>query len=194
MKKYLIGFCFGIFVSISSVSYASDIIQVIKSSVIINLNGKDLNFLGSGYEILNYEGNNYVPIRFIAEKMDIPIAYNSEKNKIILGSKEPIGLKNLLKSELKDIEYINIVYGDGIKIRIDNIDDIQKILTKVEQITLNISKNQELKYGYLYTMYLVTKEKEIPYSSNLQINEIVFEPTPVTDELDAIIMGFKPKK
>jgi hypothetical protein len=87
MKKYLIGFLFGIAVSISSVVYASDSIQAVLYQANLIINGQAKNPEASGYHMLNYEGHAYVPLRYVAEQMNTAVSYDDSTQTITLDNR-----------------------------------------------------------------------------------------------------------
>jgi hypothetical protein len=82
MKKFVLGLTCGIIVSISSVAYASDSIKAILFPAKFLINQVSIDPKDYSYEVLNYGGRTYVPIRFVAETMNSVVNYD-EKAKLI---------------------------------------------------------------------------------------------------------------
>lgn len=105
MRKFIIGIIFGAVLSSSSIIYASDSIQALLWPVQFEINGKS-HELGD-YEVLNYKGHAYVPIRFVAEELNQGINYRNNDNTISIMS-EPNG-DNEAENKIWQIQYrINI--------------------------------------------------------------------------------------
>lgn len=84
MRKILFGFVLGAAVSLSSVAYASDSIQAFLYQAKLIINGQEKNPEASGYQMLNYEGHAYVPLRYVAEQMGTAVSYDDATKSITL--------------------------------------------------------------------------------------------------------------
>ncbi|MCR8635687.1 copper amine oxidase N-terminal domain-containing protein [Paenibacillus radicis (ex Xue et al. 2023)] len=81
MKKFVSGLIIGGIVSLSTMAYATNSLEVLSFPVNFLINGqtKELN---NGYTVFNYNGNAYVPIRFVAENMAAEVIYDEAYNRI----------------------------------------------------------------------------------------------------------------
>ncbi|MCL6458150.1 MAG: copper amine oxidase N-terminal domain-containing protein [Gorillibacterium sp.] len=84
MKKFVFGLFCGIIVSISSVAYASDSIQALLFPAKFLVNDVKVDPHDGGYEVLNYDGHTYVPIRFVAENMGSKVVYDDASKTIMI--------------------------------------------------------------------------------------------------------------
>ncbi|MCZ8518270.1 MULTISPECIES: hypothetical protein [Paenibacillus] len=194
MRKYFIGFLFGVTVSFSAAAYASETLQVLKSNVTLMYKDKDIDLKQEGFEVFNYNGNNYVSLRVIAETLKLPIWFDEFRNEIVLGSfrlDDTLELTELLNNNFEGIQSIAVQYGDGSKIEVKDQNEIHTIAEKLKQVKLKISENQEPTFGYLYSLTIKTKDAEIVYPSNLHINGDLFRANSQTKELDSLVMSLK---
>jgi hypothetical protein len=81
LKKFVLGLICGICLTAATTVYASDTIQAYLFPTKFEINGQSKE-LDSEYKVLNYNGHTYVPIRFVAECLDIGIKYSSMDNVI----------------------------------------------------------------------------------------------------------------
>ncbi|MCP1311190.1 stalk domain-containing protein [Paenibacillus tyrfis] len=194
MRKYVIGFVCGAFISMSTMVYASDSIQAFLFPVKISFNGKRMDM--SEYKVLNYENHAYVPIRFIAENVGISINYNPHLNEITLKDAPlvPIPLSTILKSDFNNITKIEVQYGDSGKvIKINDVQTIGDISSKLKEIKLSKKSDQSRSYGYLYYLTIMDGDKELTYTSTLSLEDVYYELTPLTNELDKYILALRYK-
>ena len=75
MRKYAIGFIFGIILASVSVVFAGNSITATIFPVKYVFNDKVVT-LPDGYKTLNFEGRTYVPVRFIGENLNAVITYD----------------------------------------------------------------------------------------------------------------------
>ncbi|MEK8127729.1 copper amine oxidase N-terminal domain-containing protein [Paenibacillus filicis] len=112
MKKFVMGVVLGSMLSLSTVVVASDSVQAFLFPAYFTINGQyaDTN---QDSPVLNYNGQAYVPIRFVAEQLGAFIDYN-DKDKNIIINHFPPG-----KEILTDPQYPNVhfslmdIYLDG---------------------------------------------------------------------------------
>jgi hypothetical protein len=102
MKKFILGLTCGIALTATTAAYASDTIQAYLFPAKIEINGQSKE-LPSEYKVLNYNGHAYVPIRFIAESLDLGIKYSSMDN-IISIMNEPTQIDEYAK-KIWQIQY-----------------------------------------------------------------------------------------
>src|SRR5690554_984076 len=84
MKKIIISFILGAFLSSVTVIYAADSVNAVLFPVKFDFNEVTKNPHDSGYEVLNYSNRTYVPIRYIAENMGVLIYYNEADKKVVI--------------------------------------------------------------------------------------------------------------
>ncbi|WP_187274016.1 stalk domain-containing protein [Paenibacillus sp. N3.4] len=77
MKRFILGAVFGILLSATTITYASDSIKTLLFPAKFEFNGKNTE-LGDEYKVLNYNGHAYVPIRFVTENIGATIDYDPE--------------------------------------------------------------------------------------------------------------------
>jgi hypothetical protein len=83
MKKFILGLVLGGFLSLSTAAYATNSLEVLMFPVNFLINGQQKQ-VDNGYTVFNYNGNAYVPIRFIAENMAAEVNYDEENKRIII--------------------------------------------------------------------------------------------------------------
>ncbi|WP_232696915.1 stalk domain-containing protein [Brevibacillus daliensis] len=110
MKKFILGLSFGLAIACSSVALASGSIQALLFPASIEINGSHIA-LNNNYQVLNVDGNAYVPIRFVAENLGATIDYDAESKKIFIKNK---------KLDLTDPDYKGISVGNIILTKISN--------------------------------------------------------------------------
>ncbi|WP_426448353.1 hypothetical protein ACP26L_27940 [Paenibacillus sp. S-38] len=194
MKKFVMGFLLGISISLSAVSYASDIQEVMRTNVKLLYKNAEIDLEKGPYEVFNYHGNNYVSVRLIAETLKLPIEFDELSNKILLGSyrlDESVELRELLNNDFKSVMSISIQYGDGTKTEVNDLKNVNEITQRLSELKLYISEKQENGYGYLYNLLIKTQNGDIMYPSNLNIQGDIFKSNAKTDELDSFIMSLR---
>ncbi|NEN85839.1 stalk domain-containing protein [Paenibacillus elgii] len=194
MRKYVIGFVFGTFVSMSTMVYASDAIQAFLFPVKISFNEKRMDM--SEYKVLNYENHAYVPIRFIAENIGISIDYNANLNEIALKDAPavPIPLSTILKSDFNNITKIEVKYGDsGEVVKINDAQTLSDISSKLKEIKLRKKSDQSRGFGYLYYLTISDGDNKLTYTNTLSLDDVNYELTPLTNELDKYILALRYK-
>ncbi|MBU7320955.1 stalk domain-containing protein [Paenibacillus oleatilyticus] len=194
MRKYVIGFVCGACVSMSTMVYASGAIQAFLFPVKISFNEKRMDM--SVYKVLNYENHAYVPIRFIAENIGISIDYNANLNEIALKDVPavPIPLSTILKSDFNNITKIEVKYGDsGEVVKINDAQTISDISSKLKEIKLRKKNDQSRSFGYLYYLTISDGDNKLTYTSTLSLDDVSYELTPLTNELDKYILALRYK-
>ncbi|MFC0211384.1 ankyrin repeat domain-containing protein [Paenibacillus chartarius] len=127
MKKILVGFMFGVSLTATTAAYASDAIQAFVFPAKILINGKEKS-LDPQYQLLNVNGHAYVPIRYIAENTGISIAYDDNRQSILLA----YGNTAITDKNNTSIAVANLLAAPF---------DVQMNSTKVTgQLTLNASE------------------------------------------------------
>ncbi|UKS23941.1 copper amine oxidase N-terminal domain-containing protein [Paenibacillus sp. HWE-109] len=112
MKKFIMGVIVGGAVSLSTVAAASDSIQAFLFPAFFTINDQSVD-MDKESPILNYNGQAYVPVRFMAEQLGAYVDYNEESKQII------VNYFPSNKSVLTDSKYTNVhfslidVYLDG---------------------------------------------------------------------------------
>lgn len=81
MKKFMLGLLCGIGLAISTAAAASDEVRAVLFPVTFEFDGKAQE-LDARYQVLNYEGNTYVPIRFVAENLGAGASYDPQARKV----------------------------------------------------------------------------------------------------------------
>ncbi|GAA3406287.1 stalk domain-containing protein [Paenibacillus hodogayensis] len=81
MKKFLLGAVFGAALAGSAVVYAADAIQAYVFPAALVINGKAQQ-PENGYALLNVDGQAYVPLRFMADRMGGAVAYDEDKRTV----------------------------------------------------------------------------------------------------------------
>jgi hypothetical protein len=84
MKKFVIGMLFGGILTATTATYASDSIQAVLYSVKFMINGKEANPIENGYRTLNFDGQAYLPLRYISDKLGAAILYDDNTKLITL--------------------------------------------------------------------------------------------------------------
>ncbi|XOK60593.1 stalk domain-containing protein [Paenibacillus elgii] len=194
MRKYVIGFVCGAVVSMSTMVYASDAIQAFLFPVTISFNDKRMDM--SEYKVLNYDNHTYVPIRFIAENIGISINYNANLNEITLKDAPtvPIPLSTILKSDFNNITKIEVKYGDsGEVVKINDAQTISDISSKLKEIKLRKKSTQSRSFGYLYYLTISDGDNKLTYTSTLSLDDVYYESTHLTNELDKYILALRYK-
>lgn len=83
MKKFILGLSFGLIIASASVAFASSSIQALLFPASFEINGKAIA-LNADYKVLNVDGYDYVPIRFVADNLGATIDYDAELKKVIV--------------------------------------------------------------------------------------------------------------
>ncbi|NEW07376.1 hypothetical protein GK047_15335 [Paenibacillus sp. SYP-B3998] len=78
MKKFILGLTIGITLTASTAVFASNTIQAYLFPTSFYINNHPVK-LDNDYEVLNYNGHAYVPIRFVAEKLGGYVDYRQEQ-------------------------------------------------------------------------------------------------------------------
>jgi hypothetical protein len=115
LKKLVLGLICGLIFAVSTVTYASDAVQVYLFPAKFSFNGKVTELSSDEYVILNYNGHAYVPIRFVAETMGAAVSYNESKRTIFVNSKDYLlnaeNLKVRLLNKSIKVELLDVL-GD----------------------------------------------------------------------------------
>ncbi|UKS28656.1 copper amine oxidase N-terminal domain-containing protein [Paenibacillus sp. HWE-109] len=184
MKKYIIGFIFGAVLSTSSVIYASDSIQSLLWPVQFEINGKS-HELGDDYAVLNYKGHAYVPVRFVAEKLNQGINYRNKDNTISIMT-EPSG-DNEAEKKIWQIQY-RIHVGDDKNHIISIFGEPSKITNnfKKEIWRYDISARNDYKYSE-------SSQNNLDFSGleNGSIGAQLYITWTNDGQIDSIVSGFK---
>ncbi|HJV44700.1 MAG TPA: copper amine oxidase N-terminal domain-containing protein [Bacillota bacterium] len=113
MKKFILGLTCGIVISATTVAFATDTIQAYLSSTKYVFNGQSKE-LGSEYITLNYNGHNYVPVRFIAESLGASIEYDNNNPTVFVNSTTPSATTSLNTIDSKASNDIQLLKSKGI--------------------------------------------------------------------------------
>lgn len=81
---------------------------------------------------------------------------------------------NVLKVNLSQITRINIRFGDGYLLQVEDADTISEITGILGQITLSKSVNQENGTGYLYYLDLYSGKRVVRFINTLDLNGIIY--------------------
>lgn len=97
MRKVILSFLV-LFLSTFSftISFAENSLQVSLFGGDVFLNGNKLNFTGTEYSTLNYDGHIYVPLRSLSETLQGTVSYNEKENVVNINVR---GGKDSYKSE-----------------------------------------------------------------------------------------------
>jgi hypothetical protein len=90
----------GLLLAVSTVTYASDTLQVYLFPAKFSFNGKVTELRSDVNVVLNYKGHAYVPIRFVAENTGSAVIYNKSKQTIFVNSKDYLLNVENLKAQL----------------------------------------------------------------------------------------------
>ncbi|SFM16851.1 Copper amine oxidase N-terminal domain-containing protein [Paenibacillus sp. 1_12] len=83
MRKFVMGAVVGSILSLSTVVVASDSIQTVLFPAYFTINGQHAE-TNKDSPVLNYNGQTYVPARFIAEQLGAFVDYNDDYKEIII--------------------------------------------------------------------------------------------------------------
>jgi len=83
MKKLVLGFALGCLLSLSTAGYAAEAIHTMLLAT-FKVNGVVKDARSLGYEVVQYHGRAYIPLRFVADQLGIAVAYEEETNTILL--------------------------------------------------------------------------------------------------------------
>lgn len=105
MKKVLFGLVLGMMLGAGSSVWAAgeSVLQAVKAAVSLHMNGETAT-LPAGYEILNYDGHVYVPLRYMAERMGAAVSYDERSRTVSV-------LSNQAGPLLHDPDYPGIYVG-----------------------------------------------------------------------------------
>lgn len=86
MKKASIGFLIGLMIAFSGTIVAQEINQYIlsKTSYDIYVDGTIYN--SEALPVLNYEGATYVPLRAMGDLLHVPVLWNQELRRVVIGT------------------------------------------------------------------------------------------------------------
>lgn len=106
MKKILFGLVLGIMLGAGSSVWAAgeSIVQAVKAAVSLHFNGEEA-VLPSEYEVLNYNGHVYVPLRYMAEQMGAVVSYDERSGSVSV-------LANKAEPLLHDPDYPGVYAGN----------------------------------------------------------------------------------
>jgi hypothetical protein len=82
LKKFILGLSCGVALTATTAVYASNSIQAFLFPAKVVINGETKNPSQSGYEMINYDGHAYVPIRYMAENLGSKVVYDEDSNTI----------------------------------------------------------------------------------------------------------------
>lgn len=117
----------GFVLSFSTIGYASDVIETVLYSVKIYINGQEKD-LSEDYQVLNYKGHAYVPVRFITEELKGKVTYDDAEKSInvALTSIEPVPLKGYVAENALQNGDVVLQNGNWV-----NTESIEKFLQNV---------------------------------------------------------------
>lgn len=130
MKKLWIGILVGFALSFATMGYASNVVETVLYPVKLYLNGEEQT-LGGEYEILNYNGHAYVPLRFLAEQLDGKVTFDEAgpSINISLHSLGSIPMKGYTEEEA--VKNGDIVRYKGVYQNLDKLEQFrQSVLAK----------------------------------------------------------------
>ena len=149
MKKMLIGLVFGLIFGISTSVFASEnnLIQVIKVSYDIFVNGSKTN---TDLPILNYQGNTYVPLRYVTEKLGKYVEWNSKTKTVHIDDEKTNDIKMEIEEKgLVDVDTIicrlEQGFEDGRKIPVDYFTDYNRMM---QSFKINGTDIEFIEYKY----------------------------------------------
>ena len=107
MRKYVIGFIFGIILSSVSLVLASNSITATIFPAKYVFNDKVVT-LPEGYKTLNFEGRTYVPVRFIGENLNAVITYDGATKTIRVENRfSLLSIDTPLKARINKVTKLN---------------------------------------------------------------------------------------
>ncbi len=83
MRKFVLGLFIGVMLSCCTAAFASESVQAVLFNAKIKIND-EIKELGSDYQILNYNGHAYVPIRYMAENTGANVEYDDATKTIFV--------------------------------------------------------------------------------------------------------------
>jgi hypothetical protein len=131
LKKFVLGLICGIGLTTTTAVYASDTIQAYFFPTKFEINGQSKE-LDSEYKVLNYNGHAYVPIRFVAESLDLGVRYSSMGNVISIMN-EPTDVDEYAKKVWQiqyklnvgqDQNHVKSIMGEPSAINIDEKQEV----------------------------------------------------------------------
>ncbi|GFZ95663.1 hypothetical protein GCM10008018_47540 [Paenibacillus marchantiophytorum] len=96
----------------------------------------------------------------------------------------PIALTTLMKTDLKQMDKIDIRFGDGKNLEITDSEWLADISAKLQKIELVPSRDQRTYYGYLYTMEISIGDKKFKYGSSLDFDGLRYKQNMQTKEFN----------
>jgi hypothetical protein len=102
-----------------------------------------------------------------------------------------IPLTEILNDPLTDMDKIEITYGPGRKLIVNDEEEIRTIGAKLREIHLLKLLDQTKRVGYLYFMDIYAGGKIMRYINTLQLDGVVYQHTPLTDALDRFIAALE---
>jgi len=85
MKKFAAGVLFGLLLAVAPFAYAVDKLEVDLFPVKLWLNGEQKE-LPEEYQVFNYNGHAYVPLRYLAEQLGGKVSYDEREGAIRVSS------------------------------------------------------------------------------------------------------------
>lgn len=120
---------------------------------------------------------------------------NDEKPSKTESDNEVTSLANKVGSDFNKISKIEVVFGDGREITIDNIEDINLISEKLKSIKVEEKPSEIMDVGYLYLLKIYEEDRIIRISNDISIERKSFRPVGnERNELNIIIIELGRKK
>lgn len=85
MRKLLIGFLLGVFITVSGTVFADDMKQFILTETTYGIYVDGTEYHSEDRPVLNYEGSTYVPLRAVADLLNVQVKWNSEHARVEIG-------------------------------------------------------------------------------------------------------------
>jgi hypothetical protein len=99
-------------------------------------------------------------------------------------------LSDILQNDFSLVSQIDVQFGDGKKLIINDKDQINEIVRHLKEINLEKSEDQTQSHGYLYFLDLSLGDKKVRYSSDLWFDHTRYQANQQTKEFDKLIVEY----
>jgi hypothetical protein len=101
-----------------------------------------------------------------------------------------IPLSDIMQNEFSLVTQIDVRYGDGKRLIIQDMDQISEIVRFMKEIQLEKLEYQTPSQGYLYYMDLTIEDKKVRYFSDLKFDKIGYKANQQTKELNKFMLEY----